>query len=51
MSAPKAADPLVGSPPIPKSEMDARLATRDLPPAVWIDRAIAVSDVSILGTH
>ncbi len=34
-------EPLVGSPPIPKSEMDARLATRDLPPAEWIERAIA----------
>ena len=37
----KSTEPLVGSPPVPKSEMDARLATRDLPPAEWIERAIA----------
>ncbi len=41
MSTTKAAEPLVGSPPIPKSEMDARLATRNLPPAEWVERAIA----------
>ena len=37
----KSAEPLVGSPPIPKSEMDAHLATRNLPPAEWIEPAIA----------
>ncbi len=41
MSKTKTSEPLVGSPPIPKSEMDAHLATRNLPPAEWIERAIA----------